>query len=158
MPVYTVRNKSRLHSSFEHGKLRVGATPPPRKTAGPLVKLLQAAVPKRLFSHFYFLSLATCSMVFVDLIFYDGSLFSSRIQVRFPFCFGFGARSIYCMYVFMYVCVQEPVQQGVKSRNRGRKRVLSWSVVTSHKTKNEPPPRAELYLWRCIYSSNSART
>lgn len=71
---------SRLHSLSEHGKLRSGA--PSRSKTGPLLRLLQADVPKRWFSHFYSLGAATSALVVVDVLFYGGSLFTASIQVR----------------------------------------------------------------------------
>ena len=78
----------RLHSMFEHGKLRSGA--PSRSRAGPLWGLLQAAVPKRMFSHFYFLGVATSVLVLIDVLLYGGSLFTASIQV------GHGSFSLEC--------------------------------------------------------------
>lgn len=84
LPTHTpLHMSSRLHSAFEHGKLR-GGDPSSRSGAGLLPRLLQAAVPKRLFSHFYLLGIATSAMVMVDVLFYGGSLFTAGIQVRRP--------------------------------------------------------------------------
>eukprot|EP00752_Nemacystus_decipiens_P008747 g7808.t1 len=66
----------RLHSVFEHGKLRGGAAAS-RSTAWGL---LQVAVPKRWFYHFYLLGVATSAVVLADVLLFEGSLFTASIQ------------------------------------------------------------------------------
>lgn len=77
---FAIHAMGRLHSAFEHGKLRGGALS--RSKGGPLLRLIRAAVPKRLFSHFYVLGFATSALVLVDVLSYGGSLFTARVQVR----------------------------------------------------------------------------
>lgn len=50
---------------------------------GSLLRGLQAGVvPKRLFTHFYFLCLVSSMLVFTDIFFYGGSIFTEAFQVR----------------------------------------------------------------------------
>lgn len=78
-----------------------GAPPPPQTTLskpgmGSLLKGLQAGVvPKRLFTHFYFLCLVSSALVFADVFFYGGSLFTESIQVRYM-------RVIFCFYFLLF--------------------------------------------------------
>ncbi|CAM9888440.1 unnamed protein product [Ectocarpus sp. 4 AP-2014] len=78
LTAFVAATPSRLYSIFLHGKLRPGAST--TSEVGFPLRWLNVEVPKRLFSHFYFFCLVSSALVFIDTIFYGGSLFVGGVQ------------------------------------------------------------------------------
>lgn len=91
----------RLHSLSDHGKLmRIPASGSNRRTTNGMITLLMGwlrrGVRKSLFAHFYALGLLACTVTLVDILFFQGSLITTRMQACMP-------ASICCMCICLRV-------------------------------------------------------
>ncbi|CAM9114056.1 unnamed protein product [Scytosiphon promiscuus] len=155
-----------LHSTYEHGKLMPSAPAPPqtpssRAGIGSLLNGLRAnVVPKRLFAHFYLLCLVSTTLVFADVFFYGGSLFTDRVQSmskcsriagRSNNATEMGVESLVCLFLLtlhaarrLWECI------AVTNWGSSRMTIISYAVGIAHyqlmvlTVLAEAPPLASL--------------